>query len=312
MHSSAAREEGHGVVESQRLEFLGDAVLGFLVGEMIYNRAPNLAEGPMSRLRAALVQEATLAERARSLGLPAHIRLGRGEEGSGGRNKPSIQSDIYESVLGALYLDGGIDAARALVEREFGPLLEHEIGRGHEGPVHVEQGRRPRKKRRPKEGRPHAAQPPAAPSRKPSTPRARRARPRKGIAPEPATLAAPPTQPPAFQPPTLAPRDPKTALQEWLQARGRPLPLYQVVAAEGPDHAPRYTVEAQVEGRTLGRGEGTSKRRAEASAALAALRRLEGSKRGGRARPGAVEEVSSLRAARGRKGRRGSRRERGR
>jgi dsRNA-specific ribonuclease len=311
MHSSAAREEGHGVVESQRLEFLGDAVLGFLVGEMIYHRAPNLAEGPMSRLRAALVQQATLAERARSLGLPAHIRLGRGEEASGGRSKPSIQSDIYESILGALYLDGGIEAARAFVEREFGPLLEREIGRGHEGPVHAEQGRRLSKKR----GRGKAGPPPHGKRR--AEPRRSAGRPKEAGACEPRVARArharlpAPAPAPAVQPPE--PRDPKTTLQEWLQGRGRPLPTYRLVATEGPDHARRYTVEVVVEGRGMGRGEGTSKRRAEARAALAALRRLEGSGRSERgAGPGAVEEVSSEGAARAGRGRRGSRRGRGR
>lgn len=117
-HTSFANEdpEGH-TPHSETLEFLGDSILGFLISDRLHSRDPEGTEGEKSRARAALVSEASLAERAEALGLPALLRLGRGEEKTGGRSKAALWADAFEAVLAAVYLDGGIDAARAMVER---------------------------------------------------------------------------------------------------------------------------------------------------------------------------------------------------
>ena len=107
----------------EALEFLGDAVLGFLIAELIYRTFPDHSEGQMSRLRASLVSARSLGERTEALGLAPHIRLGRGERAGGAPVKKSILADVFESLLGAIYLDGGIRAARAFVRREFGRTI---------------------------------------------------------------------------------------------------------------------------------------------------------------------------------------------
>lgn len=124
-HRSHAFEQG-GVPHNERLEFLGDAVLGLAVTDMIFSWYPTLPEGEMAKLRASAVNMAVLAEVARGLNLGDDILLGRGEEQSGGRNKSSILADALEAVLGAIYLDQGMEPARRLVEEWFGPLVrEH-------------------------------------------------------------------------------------------------------------------------------------------------------------------------------------------
>ncbi|MCW2278422.1 ribonuclease III [Heliophilum fasciatum] len=100
---------------NQRLEFLGDAVLGLIVGEALYQRQPDWSEGELSRRRAAIVCEASLAPLARELGLGPLLRLGRGEENSGGRDKPSVLADALEAVIGALFLAGGLTLAQPFV-----------------------------------------------------------------------------------------------------------------------------------------------------------------------------------------------------
>jgi len=122
-HSSCPNEQGLQVSACERLEFLGDAVLQLLVSELLMERAPDQPEGWLTRARASAVNRAALAERARGLGLPRFIRLGRGERLAGGADKPSILADLFEAVIGALYLDAGLAAVRALVEREI-PLEE--------------------------------------------------------------------------------------------------------------------------------------------------------------------------------------------
>ena len=118
-HSSYAHERKINKVEcNERLEFLGDAVLEQISSDYIYRHHPKMPEGQMSKLRASLVCETALAECAKKIGLGELLFLGRGEEGSGGRTKPSVTSDAYEAVIGAMYLDGGIDPARKFVERE--------------------------------------------------------------------------------------------------------------------------------------------------------------------------------------------------
>ncbi|UOO38472.1 ribonuclease III [Oscillospiraceae bacterium CM] len=117
-HSSYANEnKKDGVLYNERLEFLGDAVLGFIVAEQLYHKKPPIPEGQMTRLRAELVCEKSLEAAANRLGLGAHLRLGRGEAQGGGRQRPSILADAMEALVAAVYSDGGIDAAKTIVER---------------------------------------------------------------------------------------------------------------------------------------------------------------------------------------------------
>jgi len=126
VHRSYLNENPHfSLASNERLEFLGDAVLGLLVAERLYRDFPELSEGEMTRLRAALVQRDTLARAARSIGLGDYLYLGRGEEASGGRKKPTNLAAALEAVLGAVYLDGGMVAAEKVVWL----LLEVEIDR---------------------------------------------------------------------------------------------------------------------------------------------------------------------------------------
>jgi len=113
-----------GRTDNERLEFLGDAVLALVVSDLLMRRFPLRSEGELSKTRAAIVSEAGLARAAESLGLGQWIFLGRGEDQAGGRHKPSILSDALEALIGAIYLDGGFAAARAVAERMFGSALE--------------------------------------------------------------------------------------------------------------------------------------------------------------------------------------------
>ena len=181
------RERGY-----ERLEFLGDRVLGLVVADMLLAAFPDEEEGALARRLAALVRQETLADVARDIGLGPHIHLSRSEADSGSRENDAILSDVCEAVIAAIYIDGGLDCARPFIER-------HWAGR----------------------------------------------------------LAA------AIAPP----QDAKTALQEWAQGRGLPLPDYSIVAREGPDHAPQFTVSVSVEGKPVAEGTGASKRAAEQMAA---------------------------------------------
>ena len=117
-HSSYANERWHNsLMSNERLEFLGDSVLGMLVADYLYRTFPNRPEGELTRMRADMVCEQTLAEVANGLGLGQHLLLGRGEEQGGGRNRNSILADAVESVIAACYLDGGMQAAVAFVEK---------------------------------------------------------------------------------------------------------------------------------------------------------------------------------------------------
>jgi ribonuclease-3 len=197
-HSSRANESlGPKSGHNEPLEFLGDAILGFVVADLLHRRHPLGDEGRKSRIRARLVSSSALAARAEALGLPALLLLGRGEEKTGGREKQALWADAYEAVIAALYLDAGFEAAHRFVAAEFGPLLE-------------------------------AADDPSA-------------------------------------------RDHKSALQEWLQARGEPVPDYVVEAEEGPSHRPRFRVSCRIGGREISRGEGFSKKEAQQEAARGAL-----------------------------------------
>ncbi len=121
-HRSYAYENG-GLPTNERLEFLGDSVLGVVVTETLYTIHPDLSEGRLAKLRAAVVNARALAGVARGIGLGAHIKLGRGEEATGGRDKASILSDTVEAVIGAIHLSGGIETSSIVVHRLFDPLI---------------------------------------------------------------------------------------------------------------------------------------------------------------------------------------------
>ena len=199
-HRSRANEDGTPALGNDRLEFLGDAVLDLVVSEFLMRAHPKADEGLLSRARADAVNTKALADHAQRLGLGQYMRLSRGEERSGGREKPSILANVFEAVLAAVYLDGGLDPARAFIEREFGELLADLRG-------------------------------------------------------------------------TLP--DPKTRVQEILQALGSEVPQYETVSTEGPDHAKEFQVEVRAAGTLLGTGTGSSKREAEQKAARKALDHLE-------------------------------------
>jgi ribonuclease-3 len=195
----ALTHRSHSVDNYERLEFLGDSILGFLVAENLYQRFHDTDEGTLTRLRASLVRRETLAKVARNLGLGDFLVLGAGELKSGSHNRDSILSDVLEAVIGAIYLDGGMQAARSFVLDKFSTLL----GRA-----------------------------------------------------DPAAIL----------------KDPKTRLQEYLQARARPLPQYTVVAVQGDPPRQRFDVLCQLPDDEQGfAGHGTSRRKAEQSAASAAL-----------------------------------------
>ncbi len=123
MHRSYAYENG-GLPTNERLEFLGDSVLGVVVTETLYLRHPDLSEGRLAKMRAAVVNARALAGVAITIGLGDHVKLGRGEESTGGRQKSSILSDTVEAVIGAVHLSGGIDTSAMVVHRLFDPLIE--------------------------------------------------------------------------------------------------------------------------------------------------------------------------------------------
>jgi ribonuclease III len=188
---------------NERLEFLGDALVNFVIAATLYAVKPTAEEGALSRLRASLVREESLAQLARELDLGSVIRLGESELKSGGFRRDSILADAFEAVLGAVYLDGGFGAAQAVCERLFAPML-------------------------------------------------------------------------ANLPDAESLKDPKTRLQEWLQARSRPLPRYEVLAEDGPAHARRFAVScslADAESQTF--AEAASRRVAEQQAAAEMLRKVE-------------------------------------
>ena len=116
-HSSYANEHRKGLGSNERLEFLGDSILGFVSAEYLFKGHPDLPEGDLTRMRAALVCEQSLYEVAKELRLGQYLHLGKGEEAGGGRERQSILADAVEAVFAAVYLDGGIDEARRLIER---------------------------------------------------------------------------------------------------------------------------------------------------------------------------------------------------
>jgi ribonuclease-3 len=124
-HTSRANEDvSGGVTDNESMEFLGDAVLGFVIADMLFRDFPEFDEGQKSKTKASLVSTAALARQAERLGLGDHLLLGRGEEKTGGRRKQALLADGYEALIAAIYLDGGIEPARAFITREFAPKLD--------------------------------------------------------------------------------------------------------------------------------------------------------------------------------------------
>jgi ribonuclease-3 len=190
------------VTSNERLEFLGDRVLGLIVAEKIHALYPDDAEGALALKFNALARGAACARAAQAAGLGDHVILARSESSAGGRTKPAILSGTCEAVIAALYLDGGMDVARSFVERYWTPIFA-ELGADM--------------------------------------------------------------------------RDAKTRLQEWAQSRGKEssAPVYTLKTRDGPDHAPRFIVEASVSGFDPVTGEGASKRQAEQDAASKLLQQVE-------------------------------------
>lgn len=194
----ALTHRSHGSINNERLEFLGDAALNFIIGHAVYERLPQVKEGDLSRYRANLVKGATLTEIAKELEIGQCLNLGAGELKSGGHRRASILADTVEAVIGAVYLDGGMTACEKAVMQLFNERLTN------------------------------------------------------------------------LSEKTL--RDPKTQLQEFMQARGRPLPNYEVVSVTGEAHSQFFTVACTVDGlETPSLGEGSSRRTAEKKAAAKAL-----------------------------------------
>jgi ribonuclease-3 len=128
-HRSFAYENG-GLPTNERLEFLGDSVLGLVITEALYRRHPDLPEGQLAKLRASVVNMRALADVARGIGVGAHVRLGRGEETTGGRDKSSILADTFEALIGAVYLEHGLAGAVLVLHELFDPLLADAANRG--------------------------------------------------------------------------------------------------------------------------------------------------------------------------------------
>lgn len=192
-----------GSVNNERLEFLGDAVLGFVIAAALLERFSVADEGVLSRMRASLVKRESLARLARGLQLGNYLRLGTGELRTGGHARDSILADALEAVLGAIYLDSGFAATQAAVMALFAERLDE-------------------------------------------------------------TSAA------------QSGKDPKTCLQEWLQSRKRPLPEYVVAAIDGDQHDQTFIVNCRLSDADLQTvGDGSSRRRAEQSAARAMLEKIE-------------------------------------
>jgi ribonuclease-3 len=188
-------------LHNEALEFLGDSVLGLIVADYLFKAYPHASEGELSRMKHRLVSAPTLAKASVELRLGDFLRFGRGEEKSGGRRKNALLADVFEAVTGAIFLDGGLEAARDFVSHALGEDLR-------------------------------AADPVAA-----------------------------------------AAADPKTMLQEKLQAAREPAPLYTVVETLGPPHKRMFHVELKWNG-GITRGEGQTIKAAEAAAAQAALKQM--------------------------------------
>ena len=200
-HSSYANERWHDSLKSnERLEFLGDSILGMVVAEHLYKNFPDRPEGELTRMRADMVCETSLAAVANRIGLGDHLLLGHGEEQGGGRNRASILADAVESVIAASFLDGGMEAARSFIQRFV--LCDVPVVKLHNA-------------------------------------------------------------------------DYKTTLQEIVQQKKNQVLSYALVDETGPDHDKQFFVEVSLNGEVIGKGTGSSKKRAEQDAARDAMDKME-------------------------------------
>lgn len=190
-------------MDNERLEFLGDAVLELLASEYLLATFPEWSEGQLSKSRARIVNAGSLEAVARRLRLGEHLRVGRGEEKTGGREKQTLLADAFEAVVAGIYLDAGLGPAREVLRRV---LFEHAL---------EERGER------------------------------------------------------------ISESDRKSALQEFLQGRGRPPAEYRLAGESGPDHQKVFTIEVWVDGECMAAGEGSTKKEAEQRAARSAIEQLE-------------------------------------
>ena len=132
-HRSKAHEDASGgVFDNESMEFLGDAVLGFVIADLLFREFPQHDEGHKSKIKASIVSTLSLGRLAEAIDLGHYVLLGRGEEKTGGRRKQAILADCYEALIAAVYLDGGVDAARAFIARQFGPLITEARATGSE------------------------------------------------------------------------------------------------------------------------------------------------------------------------------------
>lgn len=196
-HSSVRVNKGL-AIDNERLEFLGDRVLGLAIAELLTERFPSAPEGELARRLNLLVRKETCAAVAQAMDLGRYLHMSFSEADSGGRSKTTILGNACEAVLGAVFLDGGYRAGREIIRKLWSPYVNES---------------------------------------------------------------------------EAVPTDAKSALQEWAQSRGLPLPRYVEVERQGPDHAPSFTSEVRIDGVESATGQGTSKRAAEQSAASALLLR---------------------------------------
>lgn len=201
-HPSVSREHpelGH-VFNYERLEFLGDAVLGLVIAECLLDKYPEEKEGALAKRQAGLVKGESVASIAERLDIGQHINMTPGEESMGGRKNKNNIENALEALIGAIYQDSGLEPAKSFILEHWSGLIDEMI--------------------------------------------------------EP-------------------PKDPKTALQEWAQGKGLPIPLYKTVDTAGPSHAPSFTVEVIVEGVEVVQSSGDSKKKAEKEAASILLEKIQ-------------------------------------
>ncbi len=201
-HRSYVNEDKFALEDNERLEFLGDAVLDFLVGAWLYNRYPEKREGEMTRLRSSLVRTEQLADFARQIRLGDALRLGKGESRAGGRQRQALLCGAFEALVGALYIDSGLKAVSEFIQPMLIQASNRILARNDD-------------------------------------------------------------------------KDPKSLLQELVQAHGYHPPVYRTVSSDGPEHDKVFVVEVYLNEESLGRGEGHSKNEAAKKAAIAALATLK-------------------------------------
>lgn len=201
IHRSFLNEAGANLESNERLEFLGDSILSFIISSYLFKQRPYDAEGELTNLRSYIVKTKSLASAAAALNLGSFLKLSKGEELSGGRGNPQILANTFESLLGAVYLEYGLETATEFIYKSLLPLFESEIKSG-------------------------------------------------------------------------PPKDAKSHLQEIAQTKTKQSPKYKILATSGPDHAKQFSVGVFLEGKMIGKGQGSSKQIAEEAAAKQALLNL--------------------------------------